>query len=589
MPGGYDLAQLPLHLPPHDGESIVSWLRRLSARYDVPARDLIRAAGSRQPVTSTPRAAARLRNNRIIAVRLGLTPDEARSLVLPQPMAAATRNYLDTLHPGAPVRPQSRYCPRCLAAPDPWWPDHWQTPLSLICPTHHCYLVCNCPGCRQPPYASSAWLSRSTELHRCPSRLPAWRAATGRRAAWCDSDLTGAVSRPAPDDQVQAQARLHDWAPGSAEPAVACGTAITHRIGFQALAELLDATLSHTATDPFDLDTDPADLGPGLAAALHVLDQPDLEQAAAAAWMLPLDGTHAPTRPVLRIAQHHYNPLLAAIQLTGVRDQLPPAEQLTFRTGHPAPRYPTITTPRTQRRLRLSDHHPSWPEPDSVWIPQTLWWNTIPAAFLGYADPVLRALRGSVLAMALARTGTTRDWNDITRDLHLPTSHANRVDDLLADTQSTGTWPAVLTRLERLLTGLQQHPPPIDYPARRRLGNNLDLITAAVHVGRQRHPSPVPVDTLVQQFWERFTGGDIAYAPEPIRLNPATPPYTTFRRLHGVASCDLFHVAHRHLQQTALVAGPLSWRPGLLPCLHPGRRDDSSDGGLTGSPDRSGY
>lgn len=550
----------------------MSWLRRLSARYDVTARDLIRAAGSRQPVTSTPRAAARLRNNRIIAVRLGLTPDEARALVLPQPLAAATRSYLDTLHPGAPVRPQSRYCPQCLAGSDPWWPDHWQTPLSLICPIHHCYLVGACPGCRQPPYASSAWLNRPTELHRCPSRLPAWRAATGRRATWCDSNLTGALSRPAPDQQNQAQARLHDWAPGSAEPAVACGTAITHRIGFQALAELLDATLSHTATDPFDLYTDPADLGPGLATAIHVLDQPDLEQAAAAASMLPLDGTHAPTRPVLRIAQHHYNPLLAAIQLTGVHDRLAPAEQLTFRTGHPAPRYPTATTRKTRCRLRLPYHHPSWPEPDPAWIPQTLWWNTTPAPLLHQPDPALRPRRGSMLAMILARTGTTRDWDTIGADLHLPASHAQQaqqIEEWIADTRHTGTWPVLLTRLERLLTGLQQHPPPIDYPARRRLGDHLDLITDGVLVGLRRHPSPVPVDTLVQQFWEHLTGGDIAYAPESIRLDPATPPYSAFRQLHGVASSDLFHVAHQHLVQHHAAAGPLTWRPRVLRLLQP--------------------
>lgn len=61
-----------------------------------------------------------------------------------------------------------------------------------------------------------------------------------------------------------------------------------------------------------------------------------------------------------RIAEHHYSPLLAAIQLAGARDQLPPADQLTFRTGQPAPRYPAITTPKTRRRLRLGLTPGSW-------------------------------------------------------------------------------------------------------------------------------------------------------------------------------------------------------------------------------------
>ncbi|GAA1436005.1 hypothetical protein GCM10009616_34730 [Microlunatus lacustris] len=575
VPGGYDLDPLPLHLPPQEGEAVVSWLRRLSVRYDVPARDLIRSVGSRQPITNTPRAAARLRNNRIIGVRLGLTADEVRTLVLPQPLASATKTYRDTLHRGAPKRPQSRYCPQCLADPDPWWPDHWQTPLSLICLIHHCYLACACPGCGQRPQATTAWLARPVELHRCPSRLPPWQAAPGRQAPWCDTDLTKTPGATAPNDEVRAQQQLHAWAPGSAEPANACGTAITHRIGFQALGELLDASQSGTATDPLDLHTNPADLGPGLAAALHVLDQPTLDQAAAAAWMLPLDGAHAPTRPVSRITAHHYSPLLAAIQLADVRDRLPPAEQLTFRTGHLAPRYPTTTTPKTRRRLRLPDHRPNWPEPDPAWIPQTLWWNTIPAPLPGQPD---RALHGSLLAMALARTGTTRDWADICTDLQLPASHADRINDFLSDAQRSSNWPTVLTALERLLTGLQQHPPPIDYPTRRRLGDDLDLLTGAVIVGQQRHPRPVPRQTLLRQFWERFTGGDIAYAPEPISIDPANPAYSTFRQTHTVASGDLFHIAHRHLRQITQITGPLTWRPGLLPPISPANPLGCQDG-----------
>ena len=558
VPGGYDLDPLPLHLPPQEGEAAMSWLRRLSVRYDVPARDLIRSVGSRQPVTSTPRAAARLRNNRGIPARLGLTDDETRALVRPQPLAAATKTYLDTLHPGAPKRPQSRYCPRCLAAPEPWWPDHWQSPLSLICPTHRCYLVCACPGCGQPPLATTAWLTRPVELHRCPSRLPPWRADLGRRPPWCDTDLTTVPSTTAPDDQVRAQQWLHQWARGSAEPATACGTAITHRIGFQALAELLDATHTDTAADPFDLYTDPADLGSGLAAAAHVLDQATLEQAAAAAWMLPLDGTHAPTHPARRIAEHHYSPLLAAIQLAGARDQLQPTEQLTFRTGHPAPRYPTTTTPKTRRRLRLPEHHPNWPEPDPAWIPQTLWWNTIPPSLLRQPD---QALHKSLLAMALARTGTTRDWAEIGAALGLPTEHVDRIDTYLDHLEQIGAWSAVLGGLDRLMTGLQRHPPPIDYPARRQVGNDVSLLTAAIEAARCRHSTTTDTTTLLRLFWERFTGGDIAYAPNPLRLDSGTAAYATLRRTLGVPYAHLFHVAHRHLHATAGTDGPLTWRP----------------------------
>lgn len=89
------------------------------------------------------------------------------------------------------------------------------------------------------------------------------------------------------------------------------------------------------------------------------------------------------------------------------------------------------------------------------------------------------------------------------------------------------------------MTGLQQHPPPINYPARRAVGQNLDLLTAAVEAGRRRHPITVPSETPQRQLWERLTGGDIAYAPHPLRIEPNTRDYLTFRRLHGVRESDL--------------------------------------------------
>ncbi len=171
--------------------------------------------------------------------------------------------------------------------------------------------------------------------------------------------------------------------------------------------------------------------------------------------------------------------------------------------------------------------------------------------------------------MALARLGTTRDWTDICTDLRLPPSYANRISGLIQHSRRTATWPAVLAALEQLMTGLQQHPPPVDYQDRRTLGDDLHLITDAVLAGQRRHPSPVPVQTLICQFWERFTGGDIAYAPTQIQIDPATPAYTAFRRQSGVANADLFHVAHRHLTRTAAVEGPLTWRPRLLPPAGP--------------------
>ncbi len=167
--------------------------------------------------------------------------------------------------------------------------------------------------------------------------------------------------------------------------------------------------------------------------------------------MLAADGPHAPVRSAGRLLAHRYSPLLAAVQLRSVRDQLPPDQQLMFRARHPLPRYPTATTPDNRRRLRLPAHRPHWPELDPAWIPQALWGKAVPAVL---ADHAHSALVRSLLAMALAKTGSTRRWTTIADDLQLPASHARRIDRLIRCADRHGSWPAVLTALERLITGL---------------------------------------------------------------------------------------------------------------------------------------
>ena len=560
VPAGYDLPPLPIHVPPQDGESAVSWLRRLSVRYATPARDLLRGAGAVKAITGTTKVISRLRNNRALLGRLGLDADEASRLLTAAPLTSATLTYAETFgRTPMPARPWMRYCPPCLAAPAPVWPDHWRSPLSLICPDHGVYLLQSCPGCDQQPHASPAWLTHPVELHRCPSRVHEHDAGPGRRRLpWCDTDLSTAVTVPAPPEQVAGQRLLHDWAAGTAEHATACGLPITHRLGFQALVELLDAHLSD-AENIFELAKDPAAVAAGLPAAVQVLAQPDLDAAAQAlSGRLSYSGPHAPLGPAWRIAEHHYSPLLAAVQLHGVRDQLPAADQLTFRTGHPAPRYPAIVTVELRRRLRLPEHHPHRPEPLISWIPQTIWPLAVPAALIPCTRP---ELRGTMLSMALAKMGSTARWTSISDDLALPASHANRIGTLLRYIRRAGHWPDVLASLERLMTLLQQHPPPIDYTRRRENSDRVDAFADAVEDALRIRSSPRPHLLLTRQLWERFTGSDIAHAPEPLRIEAPSIEYTAYRGYWPVRDADLFHVAHRRLQHLLPADEPLSWTP----------------------------
>lgn len=580
MPGGYDLDPVPIHVPPRDGESVVSWLRRLSLRYDTPARELLHGAGAVKAITGTAKVISRLRNNRTLLSRLGLDDHETRRLLTAAPLTAATLTYADTFtRDPVPARPWMRYCPHCLAGPDPVWPDHWRCPLSLICPDHGVYLLQTCPRCQQKPHATPAWLTHPVELDRCPSRVHQHDAGLGRRRLpWCDTHLSTAPSVTAPPEQVAGQRLLHQWAAGTAEHAEVCGLAITHRLGFQALVELIDAHLSD-AENLLELANDPAAIAAGLPAAVEVLTRPSLDAAAQSLeGRLPYDGPHAPLGPAWRISEHHYSPILAAVQLHSVRDQLPPTDQLMFRTGHPTPRYPATITVKLRRRLRLPEHHPHRPEPQIGWIPQTVWPLTVPAALIPCSRPDLRGM----LSMALAKMGSTAEWASICDDLGLPASHARRIEGLLRHITGVALWPEVLASLERLMALLQQHPPPIDSQARRAHAARVDAFTDAIDRARRIHPSPRPNTVLVRQLWERFTGGDIAYAPDSLRLDPAIPAYAAFRRQLAIRDADLFHVAHRQLQRSLQETGPVTWTPSatvesewpdvtaqILDCGHP--------------------
>lgn len=79
---------------------------------------------------------------------------------------------------------------------------------------------------------------------------------------------------------------------------------------------------------------------------------------------------------------------------------------------------------------------------------------------------------------------------------------------------------------------------------------DLDQTTKAVRAtlpgpARDGKPPPVRDDqpprtrklpaarSSVQQFWERVTGGDIAFAPDPIRIAVDDAAHAAYRRLQG--------------------------------------------------------
>jgi hypothetical protein len=567
IPAGYDLGPLPIRVPPRHGEAVVSWLRRASLRYDVPARILLRVAGTRQPISSTTRAATRLRNNPVLLQRLGLTADDRKQLLTINPIGAATDDYLKTLQ-RTTLTPAGwfRYCPLCLADPDPGWAADWQQPLTLLCLRHRVYLHTTCPGCGQHPMASPVWMSRPSELWACPARLPRHPNGAGRVVRpWCNTDLREIPACPVDADVHAAQQLLLTWAGNPQTLVTACKVTVTHAIGFHAFADLVDAYYQGDAHHLLDLTRPPQATAGGFRVAARVLTAASLDDAAAAASpLLRVAGSHAPIHPVTRLAGHPHNPLLAALQIHDHRDQLSPTYQLTFRTSHPLGRYPINPDLGAVNRLRLPEHRSigKRPERDPAWFPQTLWPDALPN---NLAADMSSPLHRACLAIALAKLGTAANWAEITQILDLPhrTDQQHRIRIGQLDPQRDLAGHPLPHR------PAAANPPNPTTPRRLRAAphtrRDIDVLDLALARTAHTHPSPLTTDQLRRVFWEAFTGGDITYAPQPLTISAGGREYLAYRTdARDSFDRDLPRLQTAHHEISRLTdenLGPLTWTP----------------------------
>lgn len=167
--------------------------------------------------------------------------------------------------------------------------------------------------------------------------------------------------------------------------------------------------------------------------------------------------------------------------------------------------------------------------------------------------------------MALAKLGGTDTWTEIADHLGLPPELANSIGSVLASWDRAGTWPAIHEHLDQLIQTFRTKPPPINYPRRRFLACDLDLIDRALADTAGLHPSPQPAAQLRRVFWEAFTCGDIAYTGDHHSIDPGSPNYAAYRT-EATASLDRdlprLQVTHNKISQ--LVGenlGPLTWTP----------------------------
>lgn len=560
IPGGVDLEAPPIHITPVAGETATSWLRRAAWRYQISPQDVLRTGGTVRTVVSTSAAAHRLRAGAGFTARLGLSPQEQAVLEGPTALEAATARWAEAYHRtfATPASLSSRFCPRCLAGPEPYWHKDWSSPLLTACPEHATMLVSVCPGCGRAPHTTRAWLSHPIPIWQCPGRLVTAPPGRGRARPWCATDLRTVEAEPAPAQALRTQRVLMEWARAPHAVIVLAGVTVTGQIAFDAVMELSRASR-------------PTNLG-GTAAGGGVLDQAVAaltapspgEARARLARLMPPSSRLAPVHLTEATAQEPRNPLLAAVQLEAYGPHLSAGTQLTLRLGAAHGRYPhgATTTGTRRTQMLLPEHQQARRLPRGL-IPQAIWPGALPA--LDDTDPI-EVAAGSLL---LARTGSTTHWTDLARYLGLPDQAANQLTWRLRAWRADGAWPRLLTQVEALHAQVCAHRPPIGYRTRRTAATDTDLLTTVL---QEAAGGTAPAIEVQARFYERLTGSHAAWHPGPYAHPGQQAGWHRLRTRIDQDQADLFETAFALLRHRCLavggrdLGGPLTWAPPPASC-----------------------
>src|SRR6266568_6521580 len=213
--GGYSIDRWPIKIDIAEGETPMSWFRRVSDRYQLTPRQLCYSMG------------IKLGNNAKIAVVLNRHRDTVKAAldVWIEDFTTTHDEYLRSPWLGSFVDSAHRFCPLCLQE-NGCWKASWGSPLSVVCPRHRIFYVDQCPQCGAQPWRTDAWVGQCAPVHICTARLAAVEAGPKRKVGqWCGADLRQAPRTPAPDTVVQAQGFLtgdQRWATERSAPTSLC-------------------------------------------------------------------------------------------------------------------------------------------------------------------------------------------------------------------------------------------------------------------------------------------------------------------------------------------------------------------------------
>ena len=236
----------------------------------------------------------------------------------------------------------------------------------------------------------------------------------------------------------------------------------------------------------------------------EVLTSPDLTSAGVLAddhGLLDAGGPFAAIGPTQALRDHPLHPVLHAIRLHSLRDQLPPGTQLAFRIGSDWPRTPNALRHRHTPAPTYCENWRLPPAPLSA-IPQLYWEDGLPGI-----GPVTSERSRFALSIAIASVGRNITTASAAEQLGAPKVQAARVAHDWAKLSDQCGWPQLRQTIVTIATQLAQTPGTVDYQQRREeLATTADLDA--------RFPETEWTDAERLWLWAMFTQSSPRFTPE---------------------------------------------------------------------------
>lgn len=462
IPGGYDLDRWPISVPIHADETLASWAARVAHRYGLSPAALFRQLHLQlgyyrlnivERTLAEPQTEVSLRTN---------FDDLAREAHWQRSQETIRRIFDGHLSaPDPPALKGSRFCPECLQS-TPYWRSSWRDPLTVACPDHGLLLAEMCPSCGQEPFASSAWAMNERSVTECPEDAPDQERQPRTRRRKCGADLRSTPSQPADAATLSAAALISEAQSNPQGKTTAAGLPASYREAAEALNTVVCMLTSEHSQRPSR-----DNIRTAIYIAHRMLEQPTLAEAAAFSqkhevlgdalqritWIAPLvNGQVLPSA----------HPILQAIYLESIRDQLPLTLQLTYRLESAWPRPPQgveLPQPTGPR------HYPRWNTqavPFHI-VPQ-LWWVPLDEAedIVGSESDLFS------ISLGVCNAGRSMTLASMSEALGSTKAYARRVTSTWKRLAESMGWRALQKQFNEAADALHDHPPPIDYQRRRQ-------------------------------------------------------------------------------------------------------------------------